>query len=408
MGRLAKQKGFDLLIEAYSRSRLSQQGWHLAILGEGDERRALLKQAADLGVTDSVSLPGYVGNVGSWLEQADIFVLSSRYEGFPNALLEAMQMGRACISFDCLSGPRDLLAGGRHGVLVPAEDVAGLSAALRDLAGDAERRRSLGARARSAMGALAPSRIYGKWVDLIDAAAAGTVSAVLSNFAGQDDIQQDDGAHRNPAMATPSRGRIIFAIGSLVLGGTEAQLALLASELHKRGWVVDVFALEKDGPLVDRLEQAGVCVLDGGYRHGRTGIGRYPSLLASEARLAWRILRTRPNVVHGFLPLTNFMGAIAARLTLVPRIITSKRALGRHQDRRPGWWLFDRLANAFSDVVTANSDAVADNTKDRDGYDRTRISSFPTAWISAASTICRQVARPCDGILGYRRMRSGS
>ena len=374
IGRLTKQKGFDLLIDAFFRSRLPRQGWHLAILGEGEERQALLKQAADLGIADSVTLPGYVANVGSWLEQTEIFVLSSRYEGFPNALIEAMQMGRACISFDCLSGPRDLLAGGRHGILVPAEDVVGLSAALRDLAGDAERRLSLGGRARSATGWLAPSRIYGKWIDLFDAAAARTISTVLSNFSGQNDIQQDDGAHEDLVVATPSRGRIMFAIGSLALGGTETQLTILASELHKRGWVVDVFALEKDGLLVDRLEQAGVCVLDGGYRPGKTtGIGRHLALLMSEARLVWRILRTRPNVVHGFLPLTNFMGALAARLTLVPRIITSKRALGRHQDRRPGWWLFDRLANAFSDVVTANSNAVADDTKDRDGYDRSRI-----------------------------------
>jgi glycosyltransferase involved in cell wall biosynthesis len=174
-------------------------------------------------------------------------------------------------------------------------------------------------------------------------------------------------------------GRILFVVGSLAVGGTETQLVLLAERLQMRGWVTDVFPLEKSGPLVERLESAGVHVIDGGHRYGpRPRIAKLVSLIACEARLVLRILRSRPDVLHGFLPLTNFMSALAARITfVVPLVITSRRALGRHQDRHPAWRWFDRLANAWSDVITANSQAVASDTQARDGYDVSRIVVIP-------------------------------
>jgi glycosyltransferase involved in cell wall biosynthesis len=82
-------------------------------------------------------------------------------------------------------------------------------------------------------------------------------------------------------------------------------------------------------------------------------------------------------VVHGFLPLTNFMSALAGRIARVPLVITSKRALGRHQERRPVSKWLDRIANALSDVITANSRAVAADTQTRDGYDVSRIVVIP-------------------------------
>jgi GalNAc-alpha-(1->4)-GalNAc-alpha-(1->3)-diNAcBac-PP-undecaprenol alpha-1,4-N-acetyl-D-galactosaminyltransferase len=179
MGRLARQKGFDLLLEAFARSRLAGEGWHLAILGEGGERKALLALAASLGIADSFTLPGHVAGIGSWLAQADIFALPSRYEGFPNALLEAMQTATACVSFDCPSGPRDLIEDGRNGLLIKAEDVDGLCAALRRLASDPDLRRRLGAEASRVAGEFAPAGVYGKWLALIDAVAAGNAAAMF-------------------------------------------------------------------------------------------------------------------------------------------------------------------------------------------------------------------------------------
>jgi glycosyltransferase involved in cell wall biosynthesis len=173
-------------------------------------------------------------------------------------------------------------------------------------------------------------------------------------------------------------GRILFAVGSLTVGGSESQLAMLAQRLKMRGWTIDVFPLEKSGPLVERLERAGIHVIDGGYdATRRTKIGRLASLVGCEARLVWRVLRSRPDVVHGFLPLTNFMCALAGRVAFAPLVITSKRALGRHQDRHPAWRWLDRVANAWSHVITANSRAVASDTQARDGYDVLRIVVIP-------------------------------
>jgi glycosyltransferase involved in cell wall biosynthesis len=172
--------------------------------------------------------------------------------------------------------------------------------------------------------------------------------------------------------------RILFVLGSLTMGGTETQLVLLAGGLKRRGWAVDVFPLEKSGVLVDRLERAGVCVWDGGYQHASgTRMRRLARLAACEARLFWHALRSRPDVVHGFLPLTNFMSAVTGRLTFAPKIVTSKRALSRHQDRHPAWKRLDRMANALSHVITANSKAVAADTHARDGYDIDRIVVIP-------------------------------
>jgi glycosyltransferase involved in cell wall biosynthesis len=176
IGRLAEQKGFDLLLEAFHRSGLAQTGWRLAILGEGPERSALEQQAMELGVAGVTTLPGFV-DIGEWLGRADIFVLSSRFEGFPNALMEAMQARRACISFDCPSGPRDLIENGRNGLLLPSQDVGALSDALRRLAADPVLRRQLGSAASKISDQFSPVLVYGKWLKLIDAVAARSVLA---------------------------------------------------------------------------------------------------------------------------------------------------------------------------------------------------------------------------------------
>ena len=178
-------------------------------------------------------------------------------------------------------------------------------------------------------------------------------------------------------MSRPAARRIFFVIGSFTVGGTESQLLILADRLISRGWTVSVLGLEKTGPLLEKFENAGARVLDGGYR-GDAGVGRKVLLLAlAPIRLFRYLLEVRPHVLHGFLPLTNFFGALAGRAAFVPLIITSKRALGTHQDRHPNLKWMDWLANAASHVVTANSRAVAQDTQARDGYDDSRIVVIP-------------------------------
>jgi glycosyltransferase involved in cell wall biosynthesis len=179
-------------------------------------------------------------------------------------------------------------------------------------------------------------------------------------------------------MSMSRKGRILFVVGSLAVGGAESQLVMLAERLKMRGWSIIVFPLIRSGPLLKQLEQAGIHVSDGGYNpDSPTRMRMFINLCACQARLIGCLLRARPDVVHGFLPLANFMTALAGRIACVPRIITSKRALGRHQDRTPIMKWLDWTANALSHRITANSQAVARDTEARDGYDLSRIVVIP-------------------------------
>ncbi|HJU08480.1 MAG TPA: glycosyltransferase, partial [Rhodanobacteraceae bacterium] len=106
VGRLMPVKGFDLLIEAFATAVEIHPDWNLRILGEGCFRETLAEAVAARGLCGRVSMPGFTSNVRTEMQQADLFVLSSRFEGFPMALLEAMSEGCACVSFDCETGPR--------------------------------------------------------------------------------------------------------------------------------------------------------------------------------------------------------------------------------------------------------------------------------------------------------------
>lgn len=139
-GRLEKQKGFDLLIDAFSSLADACADWDLVILGEGAERQALEAQIASKKLNERVLLPGRVGNAGDWYQRADLYAMSSRFEGFPNTLLEALAYGLPAVSFDCLTGPADLIRDGVDGYLVqPQDGPAGLAARLAALMQDPAR-----------------------------------------------------------------------------------------------------------------------------------------------------------------------------------------------------------------------------------------------------------------------------
>ena len=129
VGRLAAQKDFPTLLRAFSVVRRGRRA-KLLILGEGEDRAKLERLVADLEIRDDVELLGHVRNPYPYLTHADLFVLSSAWEGLPTTLIEALALGVPVVSTDCRSGPKEILEGGLCGALVPVGGVAALARAM--------------------------------------------------------------------------------------------------------------------------------------------------------------------------------------------------------------------------------------------------------------------------------------
>jgi len=171
VGRLTRQKGFDLLLRAFARLRPEFPQWRIAILGVGPELESLRALAASLQIADAVSFEGTDPAIEGWMARAGLVVQPSRFEGFPNVVLEAMGLGAAVISGDCPAGPSDLITDGRNGLLVPVDDVEGLAAAMRKLLSDRALRERLGHEARNVRAAFSQERIMSMWDSIVFAGA---------------------------------------------------------------------------------------------------------------------------------------------------------------------------------------------------------------------------------------------
>ncbi len=184
MGRLVPQKGFDLLIEAFARVASVHSGWRVVILGEGAERANLTAAIRTAGLADRVFLGGFTSEPRQAMRQSDLFALPSRFEGFPNGLLEAMAEGMPCISCDCPTGPRELIEHGTNGWLVPAEDVEALAMGLDLLMGHADLRLRLGAQARGVRQSYSLAAILDKWNRLIESVVERRAPRILTDRDG--------------------------------------------------------------------------------------------------------------------------------------------------------------------------------------------------------------------------------
>jgi GalNAc-alpha-(1->4)-GalNAc-alpha-(1->3)-diNAcBac-PP-undecaprenol alpha-1,4-N-acetyl-D-galactosaminyltransferase len=180
MGRLRPEKGFDMLLEAFAQTRTAHPEWHLAIIGDGPERSALEHRAGECSIRNAVTFVGQLAHPADALVQGQLFVLPSRFEGFPNALIEAMSLGLPVVSFDSPSGPRAIVSHGVDGVLVPAEDVQALAVQLSRLMGDPAMRARLGSAARSVTSRFAPDRVVNQWLAAIRPAVSGATAVVNS------------------------------------------------------------------------------------------------------------------------------------------------------------------------------------------------------------------------------------
>ncbi len=167
LGRLHPVKGHDLLIQAFELIGDLHPDWSLRIFGEGDFRQQLEQQIEKSPLRGRIILEGFTRNPEMSLRSAGIFVLSSRHEGFPNALVEAMSMGLPCISFDCPYGPAELITQGKNGLLVPPGDVSALATAMDTMIKDAGARSAMAAEATSVSKRLEIGAIAREWEELV-------------------------------------------------------------------------------------------------------------------------------------------------------------------------------------------------------------------------------------------------
>lgn len=171
VGRLHEQKGLLALLEAFA--AVDVAGWHCALAGQGPLEDRLRRRAEELGIGGRVHLLGHQSDIGGLLAQAELFVLNSSFEGFPNALGEALAAGVCCLATRCPGGPEALVEDGRNGRLVAPEDAAALRATLRELMVDGDQRRRLAAAGCGVRERFAEDRIMAAWEAVVDEVLPG-------------------------------------------------------------------------------------------------------------------------------------------------------------------------------------------------------------------------------------------
>ena len=173
MGRLAKEKNFMALIQAFAVLAPRYPTWNLEIWGEGPERDNLEMLVNNFNLCNRITLPGTTKSPNDRMRKADLFVLSSLYEGFPNVLGEAMACGLPVISFNCPSGPSELICDGTNGILVPPGDTVALAAAMDRLINNELERQQLALRAPEVIERFRFERIMALWTNLVQELRCG-------------------------------------------------------------------------------------------------------------------------------------------------------------------------------------------------------------------------------------------
>ena len=166
IGRFTAQKGFDYLIDAFAKFSNNFPDWKLKIVSDGELRDELTEQINSNNLNNKVELVGFLQDVTSVLQEASIFVMSSRYEGMPMVLLEAMSCGVPVVSFDCPYGPKSIIKE-NCGILVEPANVSELAAKIGVLASDEQKRIFMGDNARKEVEKYKIENIINKWISII-------------------------------------------------------------------------------------------------------------------------------------------------------------------------------------------------------------------------------------------------
>lgn len=169
VGRLAPQKNLQLAIASFAHVAAARPDARMVILGDGPERANLEGRIADLGMTDRIVLPGRSNNLAPWFRRAQLLLLTSKFEGLPNVLPEAMTHGCPVVSVDCPTGPRDIVTDGEDGILLPREcGPEVIAAAVTQLLQDAPFRASLAARSLAIRDRFSLDRTLARWEAVFD------------------------------------------------------------------------------------------------------------------------------------------------------------------------------------------------------------------------------------------------
>jgi glycosyltransferase involved in cell wall biosynthesis len=163
VGRLHPQKGYEILLEAFAIARPMMDNWTLRILGSGRLEDELCSLSRQLGIADSVEFLGHVADPFPHYRAADLFVMTSRYEGSPNALWEAMSCGLATIVSDSIEGALEVVSDGPNTRVVPVGNAGALANVLKELAGNPDLRGRLGRDALRAVRHFAPTEVFCVW-----------------------------------------------------------------------------------------------------------------------------------------------------------------------------------------------------------------------------------------------------
>ncbi len=163
MGSLTHQKRFDLIIKIFVRIMTQFPPWHLYIFGDGPQRKDLETLINTPDLRERIHLPGITRTSGEVMKQADIFILSSRFEGFPNVLCEAMMLGLPVISFDCAFGPSEIVKHNKNGILVENGNQEEMQKAIQMLIQDPKKRKDLGDNAKKIINKFGIDRVMPLW-----------------------------------------------------------------------------------------------------------------------------------------------------------------------------------------------------------------------------------------------------
>lgn len=188
-GRLIREKNIGAMITAFAAASRRNDDWDLIIAGDGALRTALERQVNEAGLDGRVMFTGRVGNLGDWYRHANLYAMTSEYEGFPNTLAEAMAHGVPAIAFDCETGPRDIIRQGVDGFLVPPGDLAGLQHAMEKMMSDDGLREAFAQRAVEARERFSLIKISSLWEELFDECACKNRGVIASTASAPEYVQ---------------------------------------------------------------------------------------------------------------------------------------------------------------------------------------------------------------------------